>query len=506
MQVYAWRRPTMRHNFLTDRLLSIRTSTGREKHTLPSVLALLACGARIEFEALQPHQQHPWFAFLVQLAALATSSGALPVSEELWREALLGLTDQAMAPWCLLVKDLALPALLQPPVPEGMLKPLKHTLRTPGEIDVLIAAKNFDLKIRRVNQPEPEHWLFALVTKQTAEGVLGAGNYGIARMNGGTSSRPCVSIVSSLEWAPRFQRDVGLWHEHQERIQKEHGYHARGLGLLWLVPWDGLEKLARKKLHPFFIEICRRIRLTETRGQLEARTGNTKGTRIFNEGHNGNTGDIWTPLYLKKGVPTSLSLDEGGFHFRRVQDLLLQWAPHPAMTPIQGDAWLLAQSICRAQGKTLGYHERVVALPAEICRILGDQEKRQMLARTSSARIERFSLVQHGLLKPVLLALLQGVPEGRVDLRDTRVQTWLDRFEREVDAVFFPSLWACVSLSEEDSTKAWDLLLQELLDTVMAAAFHEVPVSLARREVILAGATRRFVEGKTKFFGGVKAA
>lgn len=492
----------MRHNLLSEPLITLHRLGRREGHTLPSVLALLSAGEKFEFYHLQAHQQHPWYAFLVQLAALGlqrTNTTLLPTKPERWGEILLLLTDSQQEPWCLVVADLEKPAFLQPPVPEGELTEWKKPLHTPGEIDVLITAKNFDVKIRRLSSPRLEHWVFALVSKQTSEGVLGQGNYGVARMNGGTSSRPCVAIVPSLEWAPRFQRDVGLWLENLVALRKEHGYRGE-VGLVWLLPWDGLEKIPRKKLHPFFIEICRRIRLIETGTVLTARTRPTKGTRIFNEGHGGYTGDIWTPLYLKKGVKTSLSLDEGGFHFRRVSELLFQWDAPPALSPILDDSWFFAASLCRTQGKTQGYHERVLPLPAKIGAMLQTSAGRKRLAEISAARVERYFIAVHGLLKPVILALLQGVVVGKVDLRDQRAQAWIVRFEKQVDAMFFPSLWRACELPPEKSAEAWDVDLLSVLDTYLEQIYGEIPVSLAQKEVLLQGARTRYRASKAKLF------
>src|SRR5690606_28027650 len=126
-----------------------------------------------------------------------------------------------------------------------------------------ITAKNHDVKIDRIDRPTVEHWIFALITLQTMQGFLGAGNYGIARMNGGFSSRPCVTYASGLSEAERFRRDVRILLEQRDALIEDYGFAQRGeLGLIWCKPWDGTTSLAFDELDPFFIEICRRIRLT----------------------------------------------------------------------------------------------------------------------------------------------------------------------------------------------------------------------------------------------------
>src|SRR5690606_22580261 len=60
------------HDLLWDPLLRIRTPDGAEfAETLPGVLARLGDNDIASFPALQAHQSHAWFAFLVQLAGVA---------------------------------------------------------------------------------------------------------------------------------------------------------------------------------------------------------------------------------------------------------------------------------------------------------------------------------------------------------------------------------------------------------------------------------------------------
>ena len=60
---------------------------------------------------------------------------------------------------------------------------------------MLITSRNHDLKQNVARQAEPEDWVFALVSLQTSEGYGGSGNQGIARMNGGSSSRPMLGLA-----------------------------------------------------------------------------------------------------------------------------------------------------------------------------------------------------------------------------------------------------------------------------------------------------------------------
>lgn len=141
--------------------------------------------------------------FRVQLAALALDRSGLsepPREEAAWRDLLLTLTDGAAEPWTLVEADRGRPAFLQPPDPGGLKWEL---VPTPDALDLLITSKNHDLKAAQAVRAMPEDWIYALVSLQTSEGYGGRGNFGIARMNGGSSSRAMLG-------SPPPERTVGL--------------------------------------------------------------------------------------------------------------------------------------------------------------------------------------------------------------------------------------------------------------------------------------------------------
>ncbi|HSR53538.1 MAG TPA: type I-E CRISPR-associated protein Cse1/CasA, partial [Acidobacteriota bacterium] len=257
---------TTRYSLFDDILRLSRPD--KDKVSLPRVLNLLGAGEKVEFAGLQAYQQYAWHAFLVQLAALAAHRSGfsdLAVDESAWKSALLELSGKAgEAAWCLLNADLQQPAFLQPPVPEGSLKTFKRVMETPDVLDVLVAAKNHDVKQARILRPRRDHWVYALVTLQTIEGFMGRGNYGIARMNGGFGSRPSLGFATGLDWSQRFRHDVRTWRRERDQLIGDYGYpQSGGAALLWLQPWDGQEQVQLQSCDPFFIEICRRVRLRE---------------------------------------------------------------------------------------------------------------------------------------------------------------------------------------------------------------------------------------------------
>ena len=140
------------------------------------VFAALSREAVRSFPALRPHQRMPVHAFFVQLAGIALRRAertAPPTGAAAWRELLFALTPEwpRGEPWRLLVEDWTAPALLQPPVPEARSRAeYKPRQRTPDALDMLVTAKNHDLKAERVADRD-DAWFFALVAVPlTAQG------------------------------------------------------------------------------------------------------------------------------------------------------------------------------------------------------------------------------------------------------------------------------------------------------------------------------------------------
>ena len=178
-------------NMLADPVLSI---SGGGRMSLPGLFAAMTRGRTRGFPALRPHQRPAWHMFLVQLGALAAwrdPGGGLPEDAEAWAAALRRLTPEHAddAPGRLSVYDWRKPAFLQPPVLGNTGKLKWSEVGTPDALDMLITARNHDLKSAIAREAEAEDWIYALVSLQTCEGYSGGGNYGIARMNGGSSSR-----------------------------------------------------------------------------------------------------------------------------------------------------------------------------------------------------------------------------------------------------------------------------------------------------------------------------
>ncbi|MCY4565445.1 MAG: hypothetical protein OXE40_13340 [Gammaproteobacteria bacterium] len=155
-------------------------------------------------------------------------------------------------------------------------------------------------------------------------------------------------------------------------VMADHTGTASGHTLLWTLPWDGnaAEALTLNRLHPLYMEVCRRIRLRlDVRGQVRAMRTSTKAARVEVKSLNGITGEPWALVdHRDKKGDKVLTLPGWGFTYKRVAEYLTSADyDRPALlSPTQAERHshepleLVARAMVRGQGKTEGYHERWV--------------------------------------------------------------------------------------------------------------------------------------------------
>lgn len=506
----------LHNNLLTEPILKVDLPDGsRVGLSLPAVFSRLASGTALEFAALQAHQQHAWHAFLVQLAAIALQREGLtaPVlSEERWRTLLRSLTAGSDDPFCLVVENLARPAFMQPPVPEGRLDAFKDEAPHPDELDLLITSKNHDVKVSRMAWARPEHWVYTLVSLQTMQGYSGRTNYGISRMNGGMGNRPCVTAARDLSWSARLFRDVQVWLERREGLLASPGYTGDGPALLWLEPWDGHSSIDLHACDPFYIEVCRRVRLFTKDGAVAACYVGTKDCRIADGDAKGDTGDIWTPVDSSRKVFTAAP---SGLTYSVMQRLMVgtDYSDMPAaeLRAEDGDTPVfLVKVMVRGQGKTEGLHERVIPIPAKVRRLLGKSgsAERNRVGSLALDRVKTADTIRKGILYPAVVALLNAGEEATrgKSKRDDRPGVWTTAFDRQVDHIFFESLWGAVDRPVSEANVArqeWETELLKRARTILEEAIATVPIPMMRRYQAITASERLFYGCKRKHFPDV---
>ena len=392
--------------------------------------------------------------FLVQLGALALwhessearTSAALPTDPAYWAVALRALTSNHPddTPWLLIVNDDSKPAFLQPPTPAGL---SWSAVETADALDLLITSRNHDLKQTIARRATVEDWVFALVSLQTTEGYGGKGNQGIARMNGGSSSRPMLALAPAASDHDNTIDHSEWWISDVTELLARRAAHMEngpgtvgGPALLWCIPWPEGEQLDIRVLDPWFIEVCRRVRLSIGTA-ISAKRSTSKKARVDAKAFKGSVGDPWAPVHKTEGK--ALTLGGGDFDYRRLFSLLFsgEWdvpplarrsASHPK------NVLLVAEALSRGNTKTEGFKSRVLPIPGRVARRLFSSPTAADLSSQQMAEVEQFD---KALRTSLALVAARGDREllNKEHYGYSRVaQT---RFNRAVDRFFFPSLW-----------------------------------------------------------------
>ena len=488
-------------NLLLDPVLSCAVG---EKVPLPGLLAALARGEARGFPALRPHQRPAWHMFLVQLGALAAwnaPGGRIPQDEAGWAVALRRLTPEHAddAPWRLAVFDGRKPAFLQPPVPDNASKPKWHEVETPDALDMLITARNHDLKSAVAREAEAEDWVYALVSLQTCEGYGGGGNYGIARMNGGSSSRPMLGLAPAR--AGEETPDPSAWWRRDVERLLETRRATGGSGdpepaLLWCLDWPEGEQLRVEDLDPWFIEVCRRVRLDRRDGRLAAQRTSSRKARIAALRLQGNTGDPWAPVHREEGK--ALTLGGRDFDCGRLCEILFSGAWELPLLCQADDAdsgamLLVAEAFSRGNVKTEGFKSRIVPVPADMVPQLAPETPAAALAEAQLDEIDVFDRA----LRDALAVMAAGGHEARKDQYRHGFAA-REGFRRRVDRVFFGSLWQRVRAragGDAAELGAKSAFLADLLREAAAGLEAAIPATScprALRPLAEARARRRF--------------
>jgi len=494
------------HDLLKDPLIGIRTSQGTQHVSLPGLLATLSAGRIESYTGLRAHQADPWHVFLVQLAASIQArhpTDVLPDETDYWRNGLLDLADGVGEAWHLVVEDVTKPAFLQHPWIGWDQEAADYGVRTsrgktvfdakairPDELDVLVTAKNHDVKMARIGAQSPEAWLYALLLLQTTSGFLGQGNYGIVRMNGGFASRSVMAWARSPEPASRFVDEVNALRHLRSSVCRDFHYVQRGIVLTWLAPWyrdDHHVDLCQ--LEPWFVEAARPIRLyAQADGSVFALGATSEARQIGPKTiDSGDVGDPWTPINVrdKKKGRSALTLSADGFTPQRMTDLLFKqgFELTPLQEPQAGDrpGCFIASCLARGQGTTAGFHRVEIPVPAKARIALFNRETRDTLGHLAQNLLKDAKDVQ-GALATALTILMEGGPE-KADFE--RAEGWIKaarvQFGRQWEHHFFPTLWRGAEESHDAVRLEWQQRLVDAGQALLNDAGSCLPLPTNRR-------------------------
>ena len=497
-------------NLLSEPAISVDSGA---KLSLPGLLSAMARDEVRQFPGLRPHQRPAWHMFLVQLGALAvwrSSFPAVPTETSDWVEMLRKLTPDVAddAAWRLVGEDSAVPAFLQPPDPGGL---KWNTVPTPDGLDILITSRNHDVKQSIARRSIAEDWLFALVSLQTTAGYDGRGNYGIARMNGGSSSRPMLGLAPASGRDHRVNPSRWWLRDVEQLLERRRRYgvgnapgREGGPAILWCLDWPESIQLDLGALDPWFVEVARRVRLLETDRGLAAVRANSKGPRIHSRIYKGRVGDPWAPVHRTEGK--SLTLGGGDFDYRRLSNMMFSgdWDV-PALAKLGNtekadDRLLVAEAFSRGNSKTEGFRSRTVPVPSNVVRVF-----RSPAAADLSQQLMAEIRVFDEALRDGIATLAAGGERKRVDKKHYGLSHRArNRFDAIADTLFFPYLWRRLSAQASGCPEAEDRAGQEFLERLFDAARNELEAAMPG--IACAAISRPKAEARCRrtFYGRVR--
>lgn len=518
----------LEHSLLSEPVFRVVQGSGPAvaRLSLPQVLAQLSAGQPLVFIALRPHQQGPWHAFLVQLAYLTLEpqdDPKPPIAPEAWSDLLRGLTPDHPddSPWCLINTDWQAPAFLQPPCSSVREADFKRSADAAQDIDLLVTARHHDEKTGKLplDESELDTLVYALIALQGWSSFLGAGNYGSMRMNGGFSSRPQFRLAFQRGSGAEFLRDLTALLDDREGLDKRfhEAHHHNGTAehlLLWLPIWDE-GSLPLESVHPYALEVCRRVRLVRQQGKLLLRRASSNAMRVAAKDQRGVVLDPWVPI-LAGEEPKALTAQAHSLGYRKLQELIFDQSkvrlpvlakPSASEYDANQPGTLIAQVLVSGDGGTDGWLCRELLMPAPV--LAQWHSAPATLALRSQLFVNLAGLAAGKVLRSALLQFVDGGNDVDWKNRDfvRAVEPWVNRFETAVDEAFFEQLFATIEAGQGDidAQRQWVNWLTETCWTHLQFASAALPTRQGSRHVALAKARRLLAHSLSKHFGAFLA-
>jgi CRISPR system Cascade subunit CasA len=140
-----------------------------------------------------------------------------------------------------------------------------------------------------------------------------------------------------------------------------------------------------------------------------------------------------------------------------------------------------AAALARGQGKTDGFHERVLPVP-----VAGARRLRTDTARVRARAAARLELAERIRSKVLFPALKEVVP-------DRELERFTGAFSDEVDRRFFPELWSALDSADDRAADlAWVTTLGALARDQLERAIATVPLPSSTRWQRISAADGKF--------------
>jgi len=197
---------------------------------------------------------------------------------------------------------------------------------------------------------------------------------------------------------------------------------------------------------------------------------------------NGVIGDPWTPVDKKNAK--ALTVNERGFSYQKLHKLLFTGDYEKPLTmkttaAERDGAFVIATTLVRGQGKTDGWHNRIVPVPSKAIHLFGSSSERNELSMRAQEQVNTASDVQKFVLYPALRALLTA--DGDEKVEPTKITRWTNAYNADVDDVFFPYLWEALDLPRDEARLRWQKQMFNFARKQLEDAIGSTPLPSIRR-------------------------
>lgn len=496
-------------NVLDDTLIGIDVGeAGTELVSLSALIARLLTGPEVHgFPALSADQRGYWWRFLVRCASRALRTADMEVDEAALhtpaalcarvRAALLRHSE--IGDWTLHHADPGQPAFLQSPAPGMALSESGYRPESCALLTAIIGTREHERKSQVQRALRADELVFALVEYQTGVIFGGRGNYESqlsGSRSGAGSGTPFMGVSIGHSMVRTFRHDVATllttWSEVERELRGE-------VWALWREPWDGETSIPAARLDPAFIPYARMVRVDPPRDGVFERVWfkpSSKG-RVADHTGGGALGDPFTPLVVdpKGGHLKVRGTLEQGYGYGEVVRLLFPRGddaaePSPSVRCLLeqhgddvGEAWVHFEGLAFQQGKTRGFHRRMVRLPKPPPRLSFSQHLRDPVQQAHPEMLEATRRTGSAL-RSAFAMLMRGAPRPREEDR-RRTEHVLAGFDAAVDGAYLTYLLDVPNrardLPSEEVTLAYrQWLFDRATRTVFPAGVASLPRASSR--------------------------
>lgn len=480
------------HNLLDDPLFDVSASGGLTRLTLPELIIALRDERVTALRGVGAIQRQFVWRLLVRCAVRAAGTEPLAALTVASLRDRLAATTPDLECWSL-HRDDGGAAFLQVPLgaPTPAAAGYKH--EDLSRLTIIPGGKNHEFKRGVAARLSPSDALNALLEYQFGS-VFTKGNYASQIMGSSTGKGSGSPLMAP--WWPSLGASF-VSHVHSSLA---HATFARDvLGLrgdvwaLWTLPWAGAaDGMPASRLAPNFLPLARRVRLAapSADGMFDRLWfASSTGPRIADHTAGSGLGDAFTPFVARETQTKVRGVMGAGFDYREVARLLLDAAIDPrgqssfavkyaARTSKAESLPVLMEGVAFDQGKTMGFHQRVIELPR--LSVLDPAPHALLLdAMLTDAKSAESALAAAGRTWMSGSARPKKGDRGRVD----RCRSFLTE---RIDRLFFAEVTALIDKVRRsgltDGAQArWRTALAAAARTSLQEVMSATPVPSARR-------------------------